>query len=1312
MIQRLSFALLLLLLPGLVNALGLGKLELRSNLNEPFEARINLISPTVDELASLNILLADQDAFHRAGIQRAAVLRHLRFTVVEPDSGPDYIRIFSDEPIREPFLNFLLELNWSKGRLFREYTVLLDPPIYAAKQQRLKSLEPETPKPAVSDEPRAIEDNRVVYNPEYTPPSPPTVSPAAPAPAPASPIDYTGGDYGPVEAGNTLWSIASAMRPDTSVSVQQMMLALLRANPEAFINNNINGLKRGQVLRMPDLENIRQVSKADAFAEAKQQNLAWQGVAPAAPMARAEGAPAAEPDDVSGTEAADAGPAAEGDAELRLVAAAEEGEGVAGGEPTTDELNQELALVNESLEALKQENLELQDKLIESEAIIDDLKRLIVLKEEELATLQQQIATREAEIAAAEAESMAAAEETMAETPAEPTEEAMAPEETMEEEMMEPAATEEMAEEEPATDAEATGEEAVTGPEVPEEEPVAEVSLLDKVKGFFSGLIPESLVSNLTGMVKGNLALVGGSLGGLLLLILGGVYFKRRQADKATEIPASEFPEFDDMDDTVAADTETDAGEATDINPALSESEDATESPASDEEGLGEFDLTAEAEEEEKTQVVSPEAVDEFEATTTEKPAAAAEAEDEEDRLAEVNVFLAYEHFDQAADFVKDAIAEQPDNLEFHSKLLEVYYAAGDKKNYEEAARFLHDKVDGEGEYWDMAVAMWQELSPNRALFEAPAAGEEEEEAGARTEGGGIVNIAGDEETAASSTGLDFDLDTTSGTGQEEEEPATEDEEADVLDVTAAVGEEDKEEDEVLDLTSAEEEESDALDFSFDDAAEEAASEKKETATDMEEETGESGLDISLGETDDNALDFSLDETGDTSGTEAEDEGVEASLSDSESDSLDFSIGGDDDTAGSESDQEEGGLDVSAGDTGESRDSSLDFSVHAEAESADSEDEEDLDISVSDTGESDDSSLDLSVDESGSADEESGEGLDISLGDTGESDDSSLDLSVDEAGSAGEGGEEGLDISLGDTGESDDSSLDFSVSGTETEQSQPSGHDPLDVTSSVSGEEGEESEDILDLSKKKDEDLLDVTSSVSYEPEGDEELLDVTSATGAGIDSDEQIEVDTDEEDSAKTGEDSGIDFDNGSMDRDAESGDSVELDISVPESESDESDDELTLDVTGGTEGEESGTGLDLEFGDEGEESDSGDTSEIDMDATMEIPKSSTATDNKLELEAEDTSGTDEGTDTSGFDLEIDSEEEEGDGEDQTVFVGRSADTEEQSDEDEIATQLDLAKAYIELGDTDNARTILNEIISVGNDQQRQQAEELLSQV
>ena len=124
---RIMLVVLALVAPTVTNALGLGKLELQSALNQPFKARVKLLSATADELDSLKVYLADQEAFDRAGIQRTFLLTKLHFKVEETESGSDYIKIYSNDLIREPFLNFLLEIDWSKGRLFREYTVLLDP---------------------------------------------------------------------------------------------------------------------------------------------------------------------------------------------------------------------------------------------------------------------------------------------------------------------------------------------------------------------------------------------------------------------------------------------------------------------------------------------------------------------------------------------------------------------------------------------------------------------------------------------------------------------------------------------------------------------------------------------------------------------------------------------------------------------------------------------------------------------------------------------------------------------------------------------------------------------------------------------------------------------------------------------------------------------------------------------------------------------------------------------------------------------------------------------------------------------------------
>ncbi|MCK5668890.1 MAG: hypothetical protein KAI15_07375, partial [Gammaproteobacteria bacterium] len=388
-------------------------------LNQPFKARVELLSATADELDSLKVSLAAQDAFDRAGIQRSFLLTELRFRVQETEKGSDYIRIYSNDPIREPFLNFLLEINWSKGRLFREYTVLLDPPTYIVPGSKKKAvIHPKAPIVEIDSD-----DHQVVYDLDYKPESKTRVSqpaPVTPSYEPqsyepqssyeASPtINYAGsGDYGPAVTGDTLWSIAKAARPDSSVSIQQMMLAILSANPEAFIENNINGLKRGAILQIPETSEADSLNRSDAFEQAKNQNALWdeyKGHIASRVAERPEGVGTAdqltesvdierEPS-VTEIEETD-------EAELRLIS--ESDQGIGSDQSTTepsgvnvDALKNELVLVNESIEALTMENAELKDKLTETEGIIDDLKRLIVLKEDDLAAMQEQIMIAAAE---------------------------------------------------------------------------------------------------------------------------------------------------------------------------------------------------------------------------------------------------------------------------------------------------------------------------------------------------------------------------------------------------------------------------------------------------------------------------------------------------------------------------------------------------------------------------------------------------------------------------------------------------------------------------------------------------------------------------------------------------------------------------------------------------------------------------------------------------------------------------------------------------------------------------------------------------
>jgi len=255
----------LVLLAAPAHGLGLGRIEVHSHLNEPFSAKIPIIGADASYQDSLFVFLADPEQFKKMGVERRFILATLKFEVVQPgQSGPSHIDISSVQPIREPFLDILLELASPDGRLVQQYTVLLDPAASGGGDTHPVAYA-YLPKAAPSA------DTTTHQAPVRADVEPEPVSEMATAN-----FEEGGGNsptvYGPVTETDTLWSLATSLRPDASVSVQQMMLALLRENPEAFLNGRLGGLKKGQMLRIPDLDEINAVTKAEAIAEVKRQS--------------------------------------------------------------------------------------------------------------------------------------------------------------------------------------------------------------------------------------------------------------------------------------------------------------------------------------------------------------------------------------------------------------------------------------------------------------------------------------------------------------------------------------------------------------------------------------------------------------------------------------------------------------------------------------------------------------------------------------------------------------------------------------------------------------------------------------------------------------------------------------------------------------------------------------------------------------------------------------------------------------------------------------------------------------------------------
>jgi pilus assembly protein FimV len=238
MVRRALIFLCLLLSPLHAVALGLGDIRVDSALNEPLDARIELLSLDPGEAQDIRVLLADQEAFRKAGLDRPYLLNSLRFKVGVDDRGQGFIRVTTRTNVKEPYLNFLLEVNWRGGVLQREYALLLDPPTYRVA-------------PAPSQEV-----------------SPPTEA--------AAPVTQKQPGLYHVRASDTLWVIAEKVRPQPSHSVEQVMMALQRRNPEAFLENNVNRLKSGAILEVPDSAEVERMGSGAAQREFQRQTQVWE----------------------------------------------------------------------------------------------------------------------------------------------------------------------------------------------------------------------------------------------------------------------------------------------------------------------------------------------------------------------------------------------------------------------------------------------------------------------------------------------------------------------------------------------------------------------------------------------------------------------------------------------------------------------------------------------------------------------------------------------------------------------------------------------------------------------------------------------------------------------------------------------------------------------------------------------------------------------------------------------------------------------------------------------------------------------------
>ncbi len=687
-------ALLMALLPCVAGAAGLGRLNVLSAMGQPLVAEIELVSVTKEELGSLSARIALPDTFRAANLQYNPSLTGARLNIERRPNGQHYLKLTSTRPVSEPFIDLLVELTWTAGRLSREYTALLDPPGV-------------TPAPPPAPVISAVPESRPAPEPQ------PKAAAAAPAPAPVRPVapatpSAGSKEYGPIERGETLGKIAKSVMPE-GVTLEQMLVALYRNNPDAFIQKNLNLVRTGKILRVPDREDVVSIARGEAVKEYRTHVADWntyrQKVAGAAGTVPAEGRTA-----VSGKITAKVEDKAAGGAPKDVVRLSKgEAPGAAAGKGKPSSSADRLRMLEEEAIAREKALTEANERITQLEKTIQGMKKLVELKSPGMAAAQQQ--AQQATAPKPDAKAAAKAEPAKPE-PAKP--EAKKPE-AVAVAKPEPAKPEAVKPE--ATKPEATPPAAATAkPEEKKPEQAAvpvtkkdETAAKPKPKAAPAPKEPE-LIDQIMEAATDPLYLGAG--GGVL--VIGGLAFwmaRRRRA-------------------------QAEAGDEPPVAPRLGKAAAAAAGAAA---------MTA----------------DDTAATATAAAQAAAPSEDV-DPLAEAEVYIAYGRDGQAEEILKEALAKNPEREEVHLKLLEIYSARKDKSAFGKHAGDLNKLTGGSGGNWIKAAAMGYALDPANRLY---AAGKDVTTVAPTRAVGTSTDIDLDLSMGQTGTATDIVLDSTTNTG-------------------------------------------------------------------------------------------------------------------------------------------------------------------------------------------------------------------------------------------------------------------------------------------------------------------------------------------------------------------------------------------------------------------------------------------------------------------------------------------------------------------------------------------------------------------
>ena len=656
------------------HAAGLGKLNVMSALGEPLKAEVELVAEK-NEIGSLAVRLAGAEAFEHAGLSYSPLVAGVKVSIEKRTSGEPYVRVTSSQPVTEPFVDLLIELSWSSGRISREFTALLDPPSVIAEREKKKAAEVEVRAAPTSPQPKpepapAAEAAKPEPAKTEEPAAPAATETAPQAPAqneakPAAPVETIGGTqptllgegsslpgaahaadaYGPVKSGDTLGKIASATKP-SEVSLEQMLVLLVQNNPEAFSGKNMNRLKTGKILQLPTADQFAGLSDADARKEVKLQARDWRAYRDQLAASAGQAAPAEQPAQqaASGKVGAvvedKAAAAKEGPKEVLKLSKNEPAAGAAGGDAKSAA---RVHALEEEVVARDKAVKESNDRVAKLEKQIKDLQSLLEMKNKGMADLQKPASTPPAATPPPAAASQPPAPQAAAPvTPAPPA----------------PSAPEVK----PATPVPTPA----PAPAPPKSDsapaPSQPVPVQPKPAPAKTAPLPEP---SLMDQVLDQPAYLGAAIG--VLIIIGALAVravKRRRESKSDAEESGPARAFFEASGNTAA-----------------------FSPNS-------------------TVAISP-------------AAAQSASSDEVDSVAEAEIFLAYGRDAQAEELLKEALERSPQRHEIYLKLLQIYANRKDAKSFEKVARDLQQASGGAGEIWDQAIALGYQVDPDNSRYAA-----------------------------------------------------------------------------------------------------------------------------------------------------------------------------------------------------------------------------------------------------------------------------------------------------------------------------------------------------------------------------------------------------------------------------------------------------------------------------------------------------------------------------------------------------------------------------------------------------------------